>query len=100
MLLADTNAVGRLERQTIKTLNISVATIGATAFGGGGVGSSIEPKAQNKRKPRCLDGEKEAHSTLTCSEPPMGRWTMRMLADRMIEVGYVEAVSHETVRQR
>jgi len=52
--------------------------------------------------PKSLDGVAEAHLiALTCSEPPRGRerWTLRLLAGRMVELGYVPAVSHETVRQ-
>jgi len=57
-----------------------------------------------KPKPyrRKLDGEKEAHLiALACSEPPEGstRWTLRMLADKMVQLCYVDSVSHETVRQ-
>jgi hypothetical protein len=51
---------------------------------------------------RTLDGKGEAHLiAITCSEPPEGRkrWTLRLLADRMVALGYVEQVSHETVRQ-
>ena len=51
---------------------------------------------------RRLDGEKEAHLiALTCSEAPEGRvrWTLRLLADRMVELGHVEQISHETIRQ-
>lgn len=53
-------------------------------------------------KPRRLDGEQEAHLVaLACSEPPAGnlRWTLRLLADHMVELDYVERVSHETIRQ-
>lgn len=51
---------------------------------------------------RFLDGVAEAHLVaLTCSEPPEGRerWTLRLLAERMVQLEYVTAVSHETVRQ-
>jgi hypothetical protein len=50
---------------------------------------------------KALDGVAEAHLVaLTCSEPPDGqaRWTLRLLANRMVALEYVEAVSHETVR--
>lgn len=50
---------------------------------------------------KTLDGVAEAHLVaLTCSEPPQGhgRWTLRLLATRMVALEYVEAVSHETVR--
>ena len=57
-----------------------------------------------KPKPyrRKLDGQKEARLiALACSEPPEGstRWTLRMLADKMVQLCYVDSVSHETVRQ-
>jgi transposase len=49
-----------------------------------------------------LDGEQEAHHiALSCSPCPGGqaRWTLRFLADRLVELGYVEHVSYETVRK-
>jgi transposase len=47
------------------------------------------------------DGELEAHLiALSCSEPPKGfsRWSLRLLADKMVEMQYIENISHETVR--
>jgi transposase len=51
---------------------------------------------------KALDGVAEAHLiALTCGEPPAGRerWTLRLLAEQMVRLDYVTAVSHETVRQ-
>ena len=51
---------------------------------------------------RKLDGEQEARLVaLACSQAPEGRtrWTLRLLASRMVELTYVESVSHETVRR-
>jgi hypothetical protein len=51
---------------------------------------------------RRLDGEQEAHLVaLACSAPPEGRkrWTLRLLADRLVELEVIESVSYETVRQ-
>ncbi len=51
---------------------------------------------------RLLDGAEEAHLlALVCSAVPEGneRWTLRLLADKMVELEYVERVSHETIRQ-
>ena len=48
------------------------------------------------------DGEIEAHIiALACSEVPsgFGKWSLRLLADKMIELNYVDTISHETVRQ-
>jgi len=50
---------------------------------------------------KALDGVAEAHLlALACSEPPEGRerWTLRLLAEQMVSLHYVPAVSHETVR--
>lgn len=49
-----------------------------------------------------IDGDVEAHLVaLSCSEPPKGRarWTLRLLADSIVELGYVVSISHEAVRQ-
>ena len=48
------------------------------------------------------DGEFEAHLVaLSCSEPPRGhaRWSLRLLADKLVDLEYVESVSYETVRR-
>jgi transposase len=49
-----------------------------------------------------LDGEQEARLiTLACSQPPEGRsrWTLRLLADALVELELVDSISYETVRQ-
>ena len=49
-----------------------------------------------------LDGDVEAHLiALACSEAPEGyaRWSLRLLAGRLVELGYVENISHEAVRR-
>ncbi len=48
------------------------------------------------------DGEFEAHLVaLSCGDPPQGcaRWSLRLLADRAVELEYIDSVSHETVRR-
>jgi transposase len=49
-----------------------------------------------------VDGDLEAHLVaISCSKAPEGyaRWSLRMLADKMIELKYVESISYETIRQ-
>ncbi len=51
---------------------------------------------------RKADGEFEARLVaLSCGDPPEGRaqWSLRLLADRAVELGYIDSVSHETVRR-
>ena len=48
------------------------------------------------------DGDFEAHLiALSCSEPPEGfaRWSLRLLADKVVELDYIGGISHETVRR-
>jgi hypothetical protein len=47
------------------------------------------------------DGDFEAHLVaLSCSEPPEGfaRWSLRLLADKVVELGYIDSISYEAVR--
>ncbi len=58
-----------------------------------------QPRPGSRRK---LDGRQEAHLVaLTCSAPPAGRdrWSLRLLADRAVELGIVEHLSYATVRR-
>lgn len=57
---------------------------------------------QRPGKPRLLDGRQEAHLlALACSGPPSGRtrWTLQLLADRLVELKIVESICDETVRR-
>jgi len=49
-----------------------------------------------------IDGDFEAHLiALSCSKPPEGyaEWSLRLLADKVVELKYIDSISHETVRQ-
>ena len=60
-------------------------------------------KAKAKRQyVRKADGDFEAHLiALSCSKPPRGhaRWSLRLLADKMVELRYTDSISYETVRR-
>lgn len=67
-----------------------------------GLEASLVRRTGGGRKQSCLNGEQEAHLiALVCSEAPAGqaRWTLRLLASHMVQLGHVESVSHETIRQ-
>lgn len=67
-----------------------------------GVQEALVPQHMQRARQRCLDGKQEAYLVaLVCSPPPEGfvRWTLRLLAGKLVELGYVTTVSHETVRQ-
>jgi len=49
-----------------------------------------------------IDGDVEAHLiALSCSKPPQdrARWTLRLLADSIVELGYIDSISYEAIRQ-
>jgi len=65
-----------------------------------GLDAALERRKPRRQYQRKLDGEGEAHLVaLACQEPPEGRsrWTLRLLADRMVRLEYVEEVSKDTV---
>lgn len=67
-----------------------------------GLEVALMAKKPGKPRRRVLDGRAEARLVaLACSEPPEGRasWTLRLLAERMVELGHVGGVSRETVRR-
>jgi hypothetical protein len=67
-----------------------------------GVEAALERKRPDRVYARVLDGTAEAHLVaLACSEPPAGRerWSLRLLADGLVRLEVVEAVSYETVRR-
>lgn len=67
-----------------------------------GLAAALHRKAPDRVYQRKLDGEQEARLVaVACSEPPAGqkRWTLRLLADKLVELEVVDTVSYETVRQ-
>ena len=67
-----------------------------------GFEAALRPKPTTRTYVRKLDGKGEARLvTLACSDPPEGRsrWSLRLLADRLVALGVVENISHEAVRR-
>lgn len=67
-----------------------------------GLAATLERKRPDRVYARALDGRQEAHLVaLACAAPPDGaaRWSLRLLADELVRLEVVEAISHETVRR-
>jgi len=67
-----------------------------------GLEAALRPRPTTRTYLRKLDGRAEAHLiALVCGDPPEGRvrWSLRLLADRVVALGMVEEVSHETIRR-
>lgn len=66
-----------------------------------GMEAVLTKKKGNHTYEKKVDGEVEAHLVaMSCSEPPEGyaRWSLRLLADKAVELGYVDSISYESVR--
>lgn len=106
LLKADTNQVdgGWTDQAISEALDISASTIERVRqrFVEESLVAALQRKPQQRHKPHRLDGEQEVHLiALTCGAAPegYGRWSLRLLVEWMVELDYVETVSHETVRQ-
>ena len=67
-----------------------------------GLEATLNPRPTTRMYERRLDGKMEAHLVaIACGAPPEGRarWTLRLLADRLVVLGHVESIAPETVRQ-
>jgi hypothetical protein len=85
-------------------VEVHSATVGRVrrAFVEEGLVAALERKAPSRTYTRTLDGAGEARLVaMACGSPPDGRarWTLRLLADELVRLEVVEAVSHETIRR-
>lgn len=90
--------------QIAKVLQINTKTVERVKkrFVEEGFEECMERKPYPRLEPKKVDGDFEAHLiAISCSEAPegMARWSLRMLAEKMVELKYIDSVSHETVRQ-
>ena len=68
----------------------------------GGFESVLERRPSYQNYTKKMDGDLEAKLvTLCCSEPPEGyaKWSLRLLADKLVELNYVNSISHVSVRR-
>ena len=89
--------------QISKVLKVGMRTIDRVKkrFMEEGMETALERRPTQREYATKIDGDAEAKLvTLCCSEPPKGysKWSLRLLADKMVELHYVESISHVTVR--
>lgn len=106
LLLADQGVGGsaKSDMEIVEALGCGRATVERVRrqFVEEGLEEVLEPSPSLRIYERKLDGKAEAHLVaLACGAPPEGRdgWTLRLLGDRLVALGHVDSVSHETVRQ-
>ena len=107
LLKADIGELGPAytDKQIKEAVEVSISTIERTrkTFALEGLKAALTAKKRSDTsRPQKFDGEKEAHLiALACSEAPEGhaRWTLRLLADKMVELKHFSSISHESIRQ-
>jgi Homeodomain-like domain len=105
LLLADTHGEDRSDEEIVEVLGTSLRTVARVRqhFVTESLQTAIDRKAQPPRPDKIkIKGSLEQKLVqLACSEPPQGRchWTLQLLADELVVLGLVDAVSTETVRQ-
>ena len=95
---------GWVDEQVAEAVEVSQPTVARVRkqYFEDGLEAALNRRPPNREYHRKLDGEQEARLVaLACSEPPEGqaRWSLRLLADRLVELEVVEEVSYQTVRR-
>lgn len=105
LLVSDSKAAGSPMKyeQICAAFNVTPVTVLNVRknFVEKGLQATLSRKKPEREYPHALDGDEEAHLiALACSEPPDGRkaWSLRLLRDRFVRLGYVDSISHETIR--
>jgi transposase len=96
-------ADGWTAAEAAEAFDVSVGTVANVCrrFREGGVEAVLHDKRQERRR-HALTGEQLAHLVaIACTDAPVGHdhWTLRLLAGKAVELGYVPRVSPETIRQ-
>jgi len=104
LLAADANTERLADEQIATRYRVTVRTVELLRkrYMEEGLETALRGKARTIFKQKIFDGRTEAHLiALRCSAPPKGHsaWTLHLLKERMISLGYVESISHESVRQ-
>ncbi len=93
---------GKTLRAVAETLNVTNITVGSWRDNYNQMGLACLQDQARSGRPIEIDGSQRAKVTaLACSEPPAGygRWTLRLLADKVVELGYSEHLSHTKVSE-
>ena len=103
LLKADEEGPAWCDTEISNALDVTVSTISRVRqlFVEEGLERALERKKPTGRQYRKLDGVGEARLiAVACSQPPEGRtrWTLQLLADRLVELKVVESISDDTVR--
>jgi hypothetical protein len=104
LLAADENGENLCDSEISRRYKVTIRCIEGLRkrFVENGFSEVVYGKKRTVFKEKIFDGRVEAHLiALRCSDPPEGHsaWTLHLLKDHMVQLGYVESISHESVRQ-
>jgi transposase len=93
-----------INEEITRVLNISMKKIDRVKkrFVEEGFDVALDGRKGSRIYTKKADGDFEAHLVaLSCSEPPDGfaRWSLRLLADKVVELDYIDSISHEAIRR-
>ena len=97
-------AKSQINEDICKVLKIGMRTIDRVKkrFVEEGLESALKMAPTSRVYDKLVDGDMEAHLiALACGEPPKGfaRWSLRLLADKLVELRFTDGISYETVRR-
>ena len=103
LLLADeSKGRGKTDREISEALGVCMRTVAKTRerFVEERLGA-LNEKPRPGKKPKLTGRDEAMLMAIACSDPPegYGRWTIRLLADKLVELGIVDSISRETVRK-
>ncbi len=106
LMMADESRAGgrNTDEEIARTLGVALGTVATVRrrYCEEGMREALTERPRSGQPMKLGAREEAMLTTLACSNPPEGhsRWTLRLLADRMVELEQVESISHETIRRR
>ena len=103
LLKADVDGPGWSDPEIADAFNVGLSTVHRLRqrLVEEGLEAALARRPSSQQRPKKIDGAKEAHLiAITCGSPPEGRarWTLQLLADKLVELQLVDSISTETVR--
>ena len=106
LLLADESPSGpsKKDKEIVEALGVCARTVAQTRqrFTEGDIQGALNEKPRCGKPAKFTGREKAKLTLIACSDPPEGytRWSVRLLADKMVELDVVDSISRETVRKK
>ena len=105
LLLADESPSGpsKKDKEIVEAIGVCARTVAQTRqrFTEGDIQGALNEKPRSGKPAKFTGREKAKLTLIACSDPPEGhtRWSVRLLADKMVELDVVDSISRETVRK-